>query len=362
MSVMEGDSVTLHTNLSEILNDDTILWLFGPKGVVISQITRKSDLTSFFVTEDERFKGRLQVDQNTGSLTIRNTRKRHSGQYKLRISREKVTSRIFSVNVFDVLGETGGVKSVSVMEEDSVTLQNNVTELQVDDLIVWRFGDEGVLLAKIDVEMNEASLNIDDERFRNRLQLDPTGSLTIKDARTKHAGLYEVQIRGRESSQQFLVSVIARPIPDPGPSAAVIVGIVVAVLLVAALLAGVVIYYSRRISELQKQAAEEKVVPGTEGRSVHLKTDTELRKGDQIKWWFEDLELFEFTKKASETNDTECDVADGRFRSKLVLDENSGDLIINNIRTIHSGLYKLQISQKNGRSKCMRFIVTVTGE
>jgi len=30
-TVMEGDSVTLHTNLSEILNDDTILWLFGPK-------------------------------------------------------------------------------------------------------------------------------------------------------------------------------------------------------------------------------------------------------------------------------------------------------------------------------------------
>ncbi|XP_059426072.1 uncharacterized protein LOC132160321 [Carassius carassius] len=207
-SVMEGDSVTLHTNLTEILNDDTLLWVFGPKESVISQITRKSDLTSFFVTDDVRFKGRLLVDQNTGSLTIRNTRKRHSGQYKLTISREKITSRIFSLNVFGVVGETGGVKSVSMMEGDSVTLQNDVTELQEDDLIVWRFGDKGVLLANIDVETNEASINADDERFRNRLQLNQTGSLTIKDVRTEHSGLYEVQIRGRESSQQFLVSVI----------------------------------------------------------------------------------------------------------------------------------------------------------
>ncbi len=100
MSVMEGDSVTLHTDFTEIQNDDTILWSFGPKESVISQITRKNDLTSFFVTDDVRFKGRSQVDQDTGSLTIRNTRKRHSGQYKLTISREQITSRIFSVDVF----------------------------------------------------------------------------------------------------------------------------------------------------------------------------------------------------------------------------------------------------------------------
>ncbi len=63
MSVMEGDSVTLHTDLTEIQNDDTILWMFGLKGLVISQITRKNDLTSFFVTDEAEFRGRLQLDQ-----------------------------------------------------------------------------------------------------------------------------------------------------------------------------------------------------------------------------------------------------------------------------------------------------------
>lgn len=99
VSVIEGDSVTLHTNLTEILDGDTILWMFGPKESLISQIGRKNSFTSFFVTEDVEFRGRLQVDQKSGSLTIRNTRIKHSGRYKLTITREKITSKIFIVTV-----------------------------------------------------------------------------------------------------------------------------------------------------------------------------------------------------------------------------------------------------------------------
>ncbi len=100
ISVTEGDAVPLQSDLLEILNDDTILWMFGPKDTLISQIRRKDDLTSFLVTDDVGFRGRIQVDQKTGSLTIRNTRIRHSGQYKLSIFREKTTIKIFNVTVF----------------------------------------------------------------------------------------------------------------------------------------------------------------------------------------------------------------------------------------------------------------------
>ncbi len=100
------------------------------------------------------------------------------------------------------------MKSVSMMEGDPVTLHTDA-EIHTDDLIVWRFGDKGILLAKLDVGTNETSLFGADERFRDRLQLDhQTGSLIITDTRTEHAGLYEVQIRGRESSQRFLLSVM----------------------------------------------------------------------------------------------------------------------------------------------------------
>ncbi|XP_050958155.1 uncharacterized protein LOC127159344, partial [Labeo rohita] len=208
VEVMEGDYVTLHTNLTEILNHDTILWMFGPKDSIISQITRKNSLTSFFVTDDVGFKGRLQVDQNTGSLTIRNSRVRHSGLYKLSISREKTTSKTFNVTVFSLVGERDGVKSVSVKEGDSVTLHAD-TEMNTDYLILWRFGYTGILLAKTDVETNETSLYDTDERFRGRLQLDhQTGSLTIKNTRTTDSGPYELQIRGNENSHKtFILSV-----------------------------------------------------------------------------------------------------------------------------------------------------------
>ncbi|XP_042604879.1 uncharacterized protein LOC109105257 [Cyprinus carpio] len=280
VSVMEGDSVTLHTDVSEINNDDTLLWVFGPKEYVISQITRKNDLTSFFVTDDERFRGRLQVDQKIGSLTIRNTRITHSGQYKLTISREKTTTKIFSVTIFGVVNETDGMKSVSVMEGDSVTLHTDA-EIHTDDLIVWRFGDKGILLAKLDVGTNESSLNDADERFKDRLQLNQTGSLTIKKTRTEHTGLYEVQIRGSESSQRFLLSVTAAPIQVLSPGA--IAGITVAVLLAVAVL----IHCQCRISKLKKQVGEDK--SAKEGESVTLPTGlTEIHKDDKIQWWYED--------------------------------------------------------------------------
>ncbi|XP_058616621.1 uncharacterized protein LOC131530388 [Onychostoma macrolepis] len=306
MSVMEGDSVTLHTNLTEILNDDTLLWLFGPNEFVISQITRKEDLTSFFVTDDVRFNGRFQVDQNTGSLTIRNTRIRHSGQYKLRFSREKTTTKTFNVTVIGVVDETGGVKSVSVMEGESVTLQNYVTAIQRDDLIVWRFGDKGILLAKIDGETNETSVNIADERFKGRLELDQTGSLIITDTRTEHAGLYELQIRGRESSQQFLVSVSGVFVETDGA----------------------------------------KLVSVMEGDSVTLNPDlTQLQRVYKILWTFgaQGSTIVEVNRNY---NIYESDMM---FAFRVNVNRNAS-LTIRNIRTSHSGLYVAKISHSTGTS------------
>jgi len=106
-----------------------------------------------------------------------------------------------------VVNKMNEVKSISVKEGESVTL-NIYTDIRPDDLILWRFGDKGILLAKIDVKTEETSLNDDDERFRNRLKIDhQTGSLIITNTRTEHSGLYELQIRGSESSQRFLLSV-----------------------------------------------------------------------------------------------------------------------------------------------------------
>ncbi len=87
--------------------------------------------------------------------------------------------------------ETDEVKSVSVMEGDSVTLTPDLTKIQRLDLLLWRFGDKGFTIAQIDG--NKTSYE-DYEIFRDRLQLDQTGPLTITNIRTNHSGLYKAEI------------------------------------------------------------------------------------------------------------------------------------------------------------------------
>ncbi len=103
---------------------------------------------------------------------------------------------------------------------------------------------------------------------------------------------------------------------------------------------------------------EEKSV--ADGDSVTLKTDTELQKDDKIQWCYkEDYNLI--AEIDGVTSNKTYDGVDGKFRSKLVLDEKTGNLTINNIMINHSGLYKLQISGKNRRTE-KRFILTVKSE
>ncbi|KAL0151724.1 hypothetical protein M9458_052950, partial [Cirrhinus mrigala] len=136
---------------------------------------------------DERFRDRLDLDETTGSLTIKNTITAHSGPYKLHIrTRIRTLQQKFFVTVYDKVEE----KSVN---EGSVTL-NSDTEIQRDDLILWMFGHEDTVIAQIKgwtVETYDGA----DGRFRGRLELDEeTGSLTITDIETEHTGLYKLLI------------------------------------------------------------------------------------------------------------------------------------------------------------------------
>ncbi|XP_052445359.1 SLAM family member 9-like isoform X1 [Carassius gibelio] len=88
------------------------------------------------------------------------------------------------------------MKSVSVLEGDSVTLDSDLTEIMDGHLIVWRFGNENNVIAVISVMTNSITVYDDvlDERFRDRLKLDrQTGSLIITNITEEHAGLYKLQ-------------------------------------------------------------------------------------------------------------------------------------------------------------------------
>ncbi|XP_058615923.1 uncharacterized protein LOC131529933 isoform X2 [Onychostoma macrolepis] len=351
-TVMEGDSVTLNPDLTQIQGFIQMLWRFGDPGPVIAQI----DGNEISYTSDERFRGRLQLNQ-TGFLITKNMRTKHSGLYKLEIDRSTGTSyKTFSVTVYEALSVIAGaeaeVKSMSEMEGDPVTL--HVPQLQGDELIVWRFGDEGKLIAKHDIEAKSSLVYDTDERFRDRLQLDQTGSLIITNTRTTDSGLYTVKISSNTQTlyKRFIVTVSV-----PGLSPAAVAGIVVVVLLVsaaaAAAAAGVMYYCRRRTTNLPTQTWSVLV-----GDTVPLNPETEIQTDDEIQWLFgaEDVLIAETRRETREM--TTYQGPGGRFRNKLKLDKTTGSLTITNILTEQTGLYTLKI--RRGRDTLYkRFTVSV---
>ncbi|XP_048050772.1 uncharacterized protein LOC125270830 [Megalobrama amblycephala] len=202
---------------------------------------------------------------------------------------------LFSLCFWHLDGAFGDEEEyVSVKEEDSVTLNSELTEMKDDDVIQWRFGN--TLIAEINVTADRFTVYDDvlDGRFRDRLKLDnQTGSLTITDITTEHAGEYELQINSVEKSFSLFVFV---------------------------------------------------EISVKEGDSVTLNSDlTEIKDGDVIQWRFGNTLIAEINVTADRFTVYD-DVLDGRFRDRLKLDNQTGSLTITDITTEHAGEYELQIN------------------
>ncbi|XP_051741550.1 uncharacterized protein LOC127508049 isoform X3 [Ctenopharyngodon idella] len=336
-TVMEGDSVTLNPDLTKIQGINRMKWRFKDSHSAIAQIIINE---ISYPSLNEMFGDRLKLNP-TGSLTITNMRTKHSGLYKLEINHKSGTSYLnFRVAVYEspavIEAFKGEMKSVSETEGNPVTLQTD-TETHGDELIVWRFGDEGKLIAKHDLEAKSLRLyNDPDERFRDRLKLDhQTGSLTITNSRITDSGVYKVKI---SSSNQTLHKRFTVTVSVPGLSPGAVAGIVGVLLLVfsAAAAAGV-FYYRHKVSELQKQMRQvNKSV--LKGRPVTLNYDTEIQKDDKIQWKFEEKLIAEMTGENREKPQWSDE-----FRDQMTLDPQTGSLFIQQTRPEHSGLYKLEI-------------------
>ncbi|XP_056109115.1 uncharacterized protein LOC130086911 [Rhinichthys klamathensis goyatoka] len=250
---MEGDSVTLNTGVQTNQQDD-IRWYYNDTR--IAEINKDLSKICTDVQCNERFRDRLKLDHQTGSLTITNTRNTDSGVYKLKIfSSSSDSEKIFSVNVQGVsAAERDEVKR---NEGESVTFDPPVAR-KPNDVMMWYFND--ILIAEITGNPNktctDVQCNNDTERFRDRLKLDhQTGSLTIMNTTNTDSGEYKLQINIINNSsfsitrvKRFNLTVIDVPgsgLSSEAAAGIVFGGVVVGVLLVYAAGAAA-IYYRRR--------------------------------------------------------------------------------------------------------------------
>ncbi|XP_050959018.1 uncharacterized protein LOC127160422 [Labeo rohita] len=245
--VMEGDSVTLNTDV-KTNQHEKIKWFFNY--IRIAQISgdlRKICTDVQCNNGTERFRDRLLMDHQTGSLTITNINKTDSGDYKLLIiSHSSNSDKIFSVDVNDSSpAKRDEMQRKSVKEGESVTFDPGDIK-NTADVMTWYFNN--AVIAEItgnpngtctDVQCKEGA-----EQFKDRLKLDQQiGSLTIMNTRTTDAGDYKLRISSRSFiiHRHHSISIICEKnfnVNDWSVYLFVIIGICVTVLLVPAVLFG----------------------------------------------------------------------------------------------------------------------------
>ncbi|KAK2906685.1 hypothetical protein Q8A67_005670 [Cirrhinus molitorella] len=320
VSVMEGDSVTLNTSV-KINLQEKIRWYFN--GSRIAEIT--GDLSKMCADVQcnegtERFRGRLELNNQTGSLTITNTRTTDSGKYQLKIiSRNNSNSgKTFRVTFSGVSDVGPDVVSVFVMEGDSVTL-NTEFNVNQQDRIRWYFNNNRI--AQINRDHSETCTDCD-QRFRNRLKLDHhTGSLTITNITNTDSGDYHLRISRNNSVND-----------EPFDFAV------------------------RCVFAAEREKMKRKLVE--EGECVTLDPCEVKDPNDLMTWYFNDITIAKIKR------DLRYICADDqfkeRFRDRLKVNHQTGSLTITNTTATDSALYKLQIN--SSRFSILRsFSVTVIG-
>ncbi len=95
----EGEPVTLDPGVVKNTND-VMTWYFN--NTLIAEITRDQSKISTDEQCDERFRDRLKLDHQTGSMTITNTRTTDSGDYKLLNKSSRNRYSVTSIMSFSV--------------------------------------------------------------------------------------------------------------------------------------------------------------------------------------------------------------------------------------------------------------------
>lgn len=98
LKAREGGDITLNTGENGHQRDDQVVWSFGPDSpnMRLASQNRKGTKADYA----ERFRDRLQLDGQTGSLTISDLNIRDSGVYQFQTIGDRISSQSFHLTVY----------------------------------------------------------------------------------------------------------------------------------------------------------------------------------------------------------------------------------------------------------------------
>ncbi|XP_026121253.1 uncharacterized protein LOC113100976 [Carassius auratus] len=364
VSAMEGDSVTLYTDVTEIQKADLILWTFGSDSTRIAQINRISNKISLYEDVlDGRFRDRLKLDDQTGSLTITNISTEHTGVYGfLQIfDGNEVTPKKFSIAVSAFLPVPVISRNCSSSSSSFCSLVCSVVNVGHVTLS-WYKGNS--LLSSISVSDLSISLSLPLEvEYQDKNSYSCVLNNPISN-----------------QTQHLDITQLCHTCPAPGLSRAHVALVCAGALAVVAVLCGIYYYCQHKtptqevedkpnaeLIKLNKANGEMSIdskngvflkeddvtlVQMSEDHSVKLNTHlTQTQETDIIWWKFVDSKdansaKFVIIARLNKTNNEEYLCNEEMFKDKLKLDYNTGSLTISSITPEHYGYYNLQIIRK----------------
>ncbi|XP_016115989.1 SLAM family member 5-like, partial [Sinocyclocheilus grahami] len=254
VSVLEGESITLHTDV-KVQRDDQLRWTFGPQNTRIAEIIKRDQINFIFVSNDGRFRDKLLMDNQTGSLTIRNIRSEHTGLYELTVIISGKTSlKSFSVTVYAPLSTpvftSNSLNCSSSSERSSVSRCSLLcSAVNVSDVTLsWYKGNS--LLSSISVSDLSISLSLPLEvEYQDKNSYSCVLNNPISN-QTTHLDISQLCYTCSEHHRSYSIPVV--------------VGVLLFVAIIA-VLGGILLWYIRN----RKQTAQT-----VENEDIHYATAT----------------------------------------------------------------------------------------